>query len=94
MILQSGTSGQNGATYTVEGDPFTKVVVHGNYSNSTATTWFEIMTNTGMTYQYGNSPNSRIAYRNKSGYSRIASWYINKATDKYSNYITYQQSKY
>jgi len=90
LILQSGTSGQNGATYTVEGDPFTKVVVHGNYSNSTATTWFEIMTNTGMTYQYGNSPNSRIAYRNKSGYSRIASWYINKATDKYSNYITYE----
>lgn len=90
LILQSGTSGQNGAAYTVEGDPFTKVVVRGNYSNSTTTTWFEVTTNTGMTYQYGNSPNSRIAYRNKSGYSRIASWYINKATDKYSNYITYE----
>lgn len=90
LILQPDTLDQNGATYTVEGDPFTKVVVHGNYSNSTATTWFEITTNTGMTYQYGNSPNSRIAYRNKSGYSRIASWYINKATDKYSNYITYE----
>ena len=90
LILQSGTSGQNGAAYTVEGDPFTKVVVHGNYSNSTATTWFEITTNTGMTYQYGNSPDSRIVYRNKSGYLRIASWYINKATDKYSNYITYE----
>ena len=90
LILQSGTSGQNGATYTVEGDPFTKVVVHGNYSNSTTTTWFEITTNTGMTYQYGNSPNSRISYRNKSDYLRIVSWYINKATDKYSNYITYE----
>ena len=49
LILQSGTSGQNGATYTVEGDPFTKVVVHGNYSNSTATTWFDLPTTTGMT---------------------------------------------
>ena len=90
LILQSGTSGQNGATYTVEGNPFTKVVEHGNYNNSTTTTWFEVTTNTGMTYQYGNSPNSRIAYRNKSGYSRIASWYISKTVDRYSNYITYE----
>lgn len=38
LILQSGTSCQDGATYTVEGDPFTKVVAHGNYNNSTTTT--------------------------------------------------------
>ena len=92
LILQSGTSCQEGAAYTVEGDPFTKIVVHGNYSNSTTTTWFEVTTNTGMTYQYGNSPSSKITYKNKSGYSRIASWYVNKATDKYSNYITYDYS--
>ena len=92
LILQSGTSCQEGAAYTVEGDPFTKIVVHGNYSNSTTTTWFEVTTNTGMTYQYGNSPSSKITYKNKSGYSRIASWYVNKATDKYSNYITYEYS--
>ena len=90
LVLQSGISGQNGATYNVEGDPFTKVVVHGNYTYSTTTTWFEVITNTGMTYQYGNSPNSKIAYNNKKGYARIASWYINKATDKYANYITYE----
>lgn len=61
LILQSGTSGQNGATYTVEGDPFTKVIVHGKYNNRATTTWFEVTTNTGMTYQYGNSPGSKIA---------------------------------
>lgn len=90
LILQSGTSGQDGATYTVEGDPFTKVVVHGNYGTSEATTWFEVTTNTGMTYQYGNSASSKVTYRNKSGRARIASWYVNKATDKYANYITYE----
>ena len=90
LILQSGTSGQNGAVYTVEGDPFTRVTVQGSYNNSTTTTWFEVTTHTGMTYQYGNTPTSRIAYRNKSDYSRIASWYVNKVTDKYSNYITYE----
>jgi len=49
-----------------------------------------LFTNSGMTYQYGNSPTSKIAYKNKSGFSRIASWYVNKVTDKYSNYITYE----
>lgn len=90
LVLQSGALGQDGSAYTVEGDPFTKVIAHGDYNNSTATTWFEVTTNTGMTYQYGNSPSSRVAYRNKSGYPRIASWYVSRATDKYSNYITYE----
>lgn len=92
LILQSGTPCQNGAIYTVEGDPFTKVSVHGNYNNSSATTWFEVTTNTGVTYQYGNSSSSKNIYRNKNGYSRIASWYINKTTDRYGNYISYDYS--
>lgn len=45
LILQSGISGQNGAVYTVEGDPFTRVVVHGNYNDNATTTWFEVSTN-------------------------------------------------
>ena len=89
LILQSGVSGQEGATYTLEGDPFTKIVVHGNYFNSTVSTWFEVKTNDGMVYQYGNSTTSRLSYSNKSGFSRIASWYINRTEDKYTNYITY-----
>lgn len=89
LILLSGTSGQEGAVYTVEGEPYTKVVVHGIYNNNTANTWFEVKTNTGMTYQYGNSANSKLSYRNKNGHARIASWYINRVEDKYTNYITY-----
>ena len=73
LILQSGTSGQNGAVYTVEGAPFTKVTVHGSYDDSAVETWFEVTTGNGMTYQYGNSPDSKIAYKNRSGHSRIAS---------------------
>lgn len=90
LILQSGTAGQDGAIYTLEGDPFTKIAVHGIYSNSSATTWFEVTTSTGMTYWYGNSANSKVTYKNKKGFPRIASWHICKAMDKYSNYITYE----
>lgn len=89
LVLQSGISGQEGAIYTVEGDPFTKIIIHGNYDNNMASTWFEVRTKDGMIYQYGNSPNSKISYRNKSGLTRIASWYINKVEDKYTNYMTY-----
>ena len=58
LVLQSGTPGQDGAAYTVEGDPFTKVVLHGNYNGSEANAWFEVTTGTGMTYQYGKYGNS------------------------------------
>ena len=90
LILLSGINGQEGATYTVEGNLFTKVIVHGNYNNNEVTTWFEVTTNTGITYEYGKVTNSKITYKNNNGNSRIASWYINRATDKYSNYITYE----
>ena len=88
LILQSDKTEPKTSCYTVEGDPFTKVIVHD--SNNETTTWFEVTTNTGMTYQYGNSSNSKIAYKNKRGLSRVAAWYINRATDKYANYITYK----
>ena len=58
LMLQSGDPGQDGAVYTVEGDPFTKVTVHGSYGDSAVATWFEVTTGSGMTYQYGNSPDS------------------------------------
>ena len=90
LILQSGTAGQDGSVYTVEGDPFTKVVTHVNCDTNTATIWFEVTTRTGMTYEYGNSSTSRLTYTNKSGLPRIASWYISSANDRYANHIYYE----
>ncbi len=90
LILQSGTAGDEGAVYTVEGNPFTKVIIHGDYNNSTANTWFEVKTSTGIVYKYGNSETSKLCYKNKNGYARIASWYICQMEDKYTNYITYE----
>lgn len=89
LILQSGSSCQEGAEYCLEGDPYTKVVAHGVYNDNTANTWFEVKTADGKTYQYGNSQTSAINYVNKSGKPRIASWYINRVEDVYGNYMTY-----
>lgn len=80
----------NGGTYfTVEGDPFTQVTRHGEYSSTVADTWFEVKDRNGMTYIYGATADSRQSYVNGNGNPRIYSWYISSAEDANSNYISY-----
>ena len=89
LMLQSGKDGNGTITYTVEGDPFAKVTEHINKNGTAADTWFEVTTSDGTVCQYGNTATSRLCYRDKAGHACIASWHINKTTDRYSNYITY-----
>ena len=93
LILKSGTPGQEGAIYTVEGNPYTLVYIHGSYNNTSASTWFEVKAPDGSVYAYGKTDNSRLCYKNGKGHARIASWYIAEAQDKYSNSITYSYTK-
>lgn len=92
LILLSGTPCYEGATYCLEGDPHTKITAHGTYNSTTADTWFEVKTADGKTYQYGKTSTGRISYKNKNGYTRIASWYLNRVDDVYGNYISYSYS--
>ena len=89
LILQSGTHFCDGAVYTVEGDPYTTVIMHGTYSDTTANTWFEVHAADGTIYKYGGSSSSRLSYINKNGAQRIASWHISYAEDVHQNCITY-----
>lgn len=92
MILLSGSPCQEGATYCLEGSPHTKITAHGSYADASATTWFEVQTPDGLTYQYGRYDDSRVSFRNTSGKARIASWYVSRIEDVYSNYTTYTYS--
>lgn len=90
-VLESGTEGCDGAKYSVEGDPYTTVTVHGSFSNSSVSTWFEVLTPDGTTYKYGNtslSANSRLSFM-QDGKMRCPAWYISQAIDKYKNTIKY-----
>lgn len=89
LILKSGTAFSDGAVYTVAGDPYTTVTVHGTCNNTTANMWFEVHTADGNTYHYGNSTTSRLSYYNKKGLPRIASWYISYSEDSHANSISY-----
>jgi len=67
LILKSGTAFHESAVYTVSGDPYTTVTVHGTCDNTTTNMWFEVHTADGNTYHYGNSTSSRLSYYNKKG---------------------------
>lgn len=89
LILQSGTHFCDGAVYTVEGNPYTTVIMHGTCSGTSAGTWLEVHAADGTIYKYGSSASSRLSYINKKGEQRIASWHISYAEDVYQNCITY-----
>ena len=92
LVLVSGNACQEGATYCLEGDPYTKVIAHGTYSDTSATTWFEVKTSDGKIYQYGHDGCSRLIYTNSNGIQHIASWNVNRIEDVHGNYITYTYS--
>lgn len=89
LVLQNGTHFCDGAVYTVEGNPYTTVIMHGTCSGTSAGTWLEVHAADGTIYKYGSSASSRLSYINKKGEQRIASWHISYAEDVYQNCITY-----
>ncbi len=89
LVLISGSAFQEGTTYCPEGDPFTTIIVHGTYSDTSSNTWFEVKTTDGKTYQYGNNANARISFQSTDNKPRIASWHINRIDDCYGNYILF-----
>ncbi len=64
----------NGTVFTIEGDPYTEVIVHGTYDDSTADMWFEVHDRSGLTIRYGETSNSRLGYTDNSGKPRIHSY--------------------
>lgn len=88
LIYVSGTVGQEGAVYSPETDPFTKVIVHGTYNTTTANTWFEVQSSNGMIYYYGVTSSARQSYT-YNGFPRINAWYIDYAEDPLGNNMMY-----
>lgn len=86
LILKSGENWTEGAIYTLEGDPYTEIALHGYMT--LGGTWFEVTTADGVKYQYGRTGNSALNFH-YDYLNRCAAWYICTATDKYDNTINY-----
>lgn len=92
LIYQFGNKGMDGAVYVPEGEPYTKVTFHGNYDDSEADTWIEVITQDGITYKYGCIDSFRISYF-KNRKPRIHAWMVNQATDVMGRYINFSYQK-
>ncbi|SMN14709.1 Rhs family protein [uncultured Candidatus Thioglobus sp.] len=78
LIAISGTDGQSGSEYRTEINNFSKVKYNGNH--------WTVQTKSGQTFEYGNTPDSKIEAQGK---SVVRLWTVNKITDAANNTINY-----
>lgn len=84
LLQKSGTYGQINSTYKTEVENYYTITSYGQLGSGPS--HFIVTTPDGMTMEYGNSPDSR---RKDVGGTEALAWYINKAYDRYGNYMTY-----
>lgn len=87
LIKVSGTEGTDGAVYSPEGEPFTRITLHG--SSVSTSSWFEADTNDGMTYEFGHATGTQQTTTVSSSQVPYA-WFISKGTNTLGQTITYQ----
>ena len=87
LIKVSGTEGSDGSVYSPEGEPLTKVTLHG--SSISTSSWLEVDTNDGMTYEFGHATGTQQTTTAASA-QRPFAWYISKCTNNLGQTITYQ----
>ena len=86
LVLQAGEDGEDGTVYAPEGDPYTKVTLHGDIDLGTA--YFEVIATDGTVFTYGGDNNSRLQV-SKAGATRTAAWYVSTAVNRYGESISY-----
>jgi Salmonella virulence plasmid 65kDa B protein len=93
LILASGTYGTNEATYATKIETFSKITSYNNAGGGLQ--WFKVVDKSGMTYEYGNSTNSKLALSPTTRSDDLVNccWYLNKAYDTYGNYMEYQYTQ-
>ncbi len=87
LICTSGNYGGNGSQYRTENDMISKVTC---YTGTYGPDRFEVKTKDGLTCQYGFVSN---ADQTIDGHNETVSWYVNKITDVYGNYINFSYIK-
>jgi YD repeat-containing protein len=87
LTTLTGTYGADGTTYATKMETFSVITSFG----VTTPDWFKVTAKNGMTYEYGNSTNSKVVVSPPGRGSVVnLGWYLNKAYDTYGNYIEYQ----
>ncbi len=91
LVLQEGEDGMDGAVYSPEGDPHTKVTLHGSYVAGCMPV-FKVSTKDGGRMVYGGDTGSRFEFY-KNGTLCCGAWYVCRAENKYGEGMTYAYTK-
>lgn len=94
LVLLSGTAFTSDAIYCLEGDPYTKIIVHDCSPDNILTAWFEVQAPDGMKYEYGRNRDSRLSFTPFGDSEKVASWHLNRTEDVFGNYATYSYTAY
>lgn len=89
IISINGTYGSDGTEYRTEYETFFKINSVGVVNNGGG--YFIVETKDGKTMEYGRTLDSRLEAQSRND---VIVWRLNKVTDKFGNYITYNYTKY
>ncbi|HTB07836.1 MAG TPA: FG-GAP-like repeat-containing protein, partial [Bacteroidia bacterium] len=84
----SSLNGLNGTKYSTEQESFTQTTSYGSTAGG-GPQYFQVQTKDGLTIELGNTADSKLIPAG-SGETEIYSWYVDKITDAYGNYMTFQ----
>ena len=88
-VQGSPTYALEGSQFRTELETYSLIVSHGTAGNGPA--WFEVKGKDGLTYEYGNSTDSRTTVSDgipSVPSSTVRIWYLNKIRDRSGNYIS------
>ena len=85
LIAVTGTYGANGTIYYTKGETFSRITSNGSLGGGPQ--WFKVEMKSGVTYEYGNSTDSRFL---KEDNSIAIFWRLNKIYDTFGNYIEFK----
>jgi len=84
LIPITGNNGENGTTYGLEIENFSRITSIASANNEPD--WFKVETKGGLTLEYGNDSYAKVS--NADGNTLI--WYLNKMYDLNGNYVEYK----
>ncbi len=88
LIAINGAYGADGADYRTENDIFAQIFSYGTSGSGPA--HFVVKTKNGLTYNYGNTTDSRVEAQGK---AEVLFWALNRIEDSVGNYLTVSYSE-
>ena len=89
VVTNGGNQGANLTTYDTQVASFSIITSYTDGSASHGPSYFTVQTKDGRTYEYGNTPTSKIYAFGAGSGNVVRVWALDKVTDSNNNYMNY-----